>query len=160
KDQAALDDFMLGNAVDGLEIVPSVGTHSISGQPLFRLAQRLKRFKVAVANLDKRCDARIVAALLRASGLGRDDLRERKKVEAAATALRSYLEQRYPDLFPLTIDVSWEAEHGAGRIEVAPRAGASARPSTIDWSLVNSPEYEEAWSIEQDLRSVGPAPFR
>jgi DNA gyrase subunit B len=29
----------------------------------------------------------------------------------------------------------------------------------IDWSLVESAEYEELYSIEQDVRSIGPAPY-
>ncbi|HVY48957.1 MAG TPA: DNA topoisomerase (ATP-hydrolyzing) subunit B [Minicystis sp.] len=160
KDQAALDEFAVQNSVEGLELVPAGAEHGVAGAPLYRLAQRLKRFKVALANLDKRCDARIVASILRSSGVGRDELRERKKVEEAARALREHLLHRYPDLFPLQVDVSWETEHGAGRIEVTPRAGAAARKSVIDWDLVSSPEYQEAWSIDQDLRSIGPAPYR
>ncbi len=161
KHQAALDDFLISNAVEGLEIAPAGAPagRGIGGQPLYRLAQRLKRFRAVLANLDKRCDARMVASLLRATGLGSDDLRERTKVEDAAKKLRAYLEKRYPDLFPLTIAVSWESEHGTGRLEVVPRAGASARRSVINWDLVSSPEYQEAWSIDQDLRSIGPAPY-
>jgi DNA gyrase subunit B len=161
KDQGALDEYLVGNAVEGLEISGSGVALGVAGQVLYRLAQRLKRFRAVLTNLDKRCDARIVASLLRSSGLGRDELRERAKVEDAAAKLRVYLQQRYPDLFPLTMKVTWEAEHGSGRIEVMPRPGASARRSVIDWELVESPEYQEAWSIEQDLRiTVGTAPYK
>ncbi len=160
KDQAALDEFLVGNAVEGLEILAKTGESGLLGAPLYRLAQRLKRFRAVLGFLDRRSDARIVAALVRSTGLGRDDLRERRKVEEAAVAMRAYLERRYPDLMPLAITVTWEAEHGAGRIEVVPRPGASSRRSVIDWELVSSPEYEEAWSIDQDLRSLGAAPYR
>jgi DNA gyrase subunit B len=160
KDQGALDEFLVGNAVEGLEILAAGGSNGLLGAPLYRLAQRLKRFRAVLGHLDRRSDARIVAALLRSSGLGRDELRERRKVEEAAVAMRGYLERRYPDLFPLTIGVTWEPEHGAGRIEVVPRPGASSRRSVIDWELVSSPEYEEAWSIDQDLRSLGAPPYR
>jgi DNA gyrase subunit B len=159
KNQDALDEYLVQHAVEGLELVPAGSPGGIAGAPLYRLAQRLKRFRAVLSSLDKRCDARIVAAVLRATGLGRDELRERKKVEAAAVTLRAQLEKRYPDLFPLQIAVGWEAEHGAGRIEVTPRPGASSRRAVIDWTLVDSPEYQEAWSIDQDLRAVGPAPY-
>ena len=159
KDQTALDEHVLSNAIDGLEIVPSGSSFGISGQPLYRLVQRLRRFRAAVGNLDKRCDARLVAALLRSSGLGRDELRDKDKVASAVTALRAYLERRYPDLFPLTIDVTWDETHGAARIDIAPRAGASTRRGVVDWALVDSPEFREAWSIDQDLRSIGAAPY-
>jgi DNA gyrase subunit B len=55
--------------------------------------------------------------------------------------------------------VGWETEHGAATITITPRPGASARPVTIDWSLVESAEYEELYAIEQDVRSIGPAPY-
>jgi DNA gyrase subunit B len=29
----------------------------------------------------------------------------------------------------------------------------------IDWNLVDSAEYEELYAIEQDVRSIGPAPY-
>jgi DNA gyrase subunit B len=160
KDQAALDEYLIGNAVEGLEVVPAGATGGVQGKPLYRLAQRLKRFRAALSNLDKRCDARIVAALLRATGLGLEDMRERKRVEQAAEGLREQLLRRYPDLFPLTVNVTWQSEYGAGRIEVVPRPGASSRRSVIDWELVESPEYQEAWSIDQDLRAIGAPPYR
>jgi DNA gyrase subunit B len=157
KDQAALDEFLLGNAVDGLTLASKAGATPIAGQPLYRLAQRLRRFRIAIANLDKRCDARIVAAWLRATGLGREDLGDAAKMEAGAAALREHLERRYPDLFPLTLALTPDA--GGFRLTVTPRPGASARQSVIDRELVESAEYSEAWSIEQDIRSLGSAPY-
>ena len=158
KDQAAFDEFLVNNAVDGLEVVAADGRMT-TGAPLYRLAQGMKRFKVVLSSIDKRCDARIVAAVLRSSALGREDLREPTKVAAAAERLRDYLLRRYPDMFPLTVKTPGDTEHGTSRIEVTPRPGASARTSVIDWNLLDSPEYQEALSIENDLRSIGPAPY-
>ena len=80
-------------------------------------------------------------------------------MDAAIPLIRERLEKRYPDIFPLTIEVSEEAEHGAARISVVPRPGSAARPTMIDWNLVESAEYEELYAIEQDVRSLGPAPY-
>ncbi|AKT36430.1 DNA topoisomerase (ATP-hydrolyzing) subunit B [Chondromyces crocatus] len=159
KDQAALDEYLVNNAVEGLELL-SADNRTTAGQPLYRLAQGLKRFKAVLSNLDKRCDARMVAAVLRSSALAREDLRDAAKVASAASQLHGYLERRYPDMFPLTVSTPHDSEHGTSRIEIQPRAGASARKSVIDWNLLDSPEYQEALSIENDLRSVGAAPYR
>ncbi len=159
KDQGALDEYLVQNAVEGLTISTARGV-TVSGQPLFRLAQRLKRFRAVVAHLDKRCDARVVAGIIRSSALGVDAIKRRKDVEDAATSLRAYMEARYPDLFPLTIQVDWDATAGAGSITVAPRAAAGLRPSKVDLALVSSDEYQEAWGIDQDLRSLGEPPFK
>jgi DNA gyrase subunit B len=158
KDQAALDRFFLEQGVEGLAVRASKGP-TLSGEPLLRLADRMRGFRKVLAKLDRRADARLVSAVLRASGLGKNDIRERKKVEQAVPLIRARLEKRYPDILPIAIDIGWETEHGAATIAINPRAGAGARSVVIDWNLVESAEYEELYSIEQDVRSIGPAPY-
>jgi DNA gyrase subunit B len=157
KDQAALDRYFLEQGVDGLAVRASKGP-TLTGEPLLRLADRLRMFRRALGKIDRRADARLVAAVV-ASGLGKSELRERKRVEAAVPAIRARLEKRYPDMMPIAIDVGWEVEHGAATIAIKPRPGSNARPATIDWALVESAEYEELYGIEQDVRSLGPAPY-
>jgi DNA gyrase subunit B len=158
KDQGALDRFFLEQGVDGLAVRASKGP-TLSGEPLLRLSERLRMFRRALSKIERRADARIVAAVLRASGIGKNELRERKRVEQAVPLIRARLEKKYPDIFPLTIDIGWEAEHGACSLNIRPRAGSAAREVVIDWALVESAEYEELYSIEQDVRSIGPAPY-
>jgi DNA gyrase subunit B len=158
KDQAALDRFFLEQGVEGLAVRASKGP-TLSGEPLLRLSERLRMFRRALSKIDRRADARLVATVLRASGIGKNELRERKKVEQAVPLIRARLEKRYPDIFPLTIEVGWETEHGAATIKISPRPGSNARPLVVDWSLVESAEYEELYAIEQDVRSIGPAPY-
>ncbi len=158
KDQPSLDRYFLENGVRDLALRSSRGP-TISGAPLLQIAERLRKFRHALAKIDRRADKNIISAVLRASGLGKNELRERKKVEAAVPQIRAMLEKRYPDIFPLTIEVGWETEHGAATIAINPRAGANARPTLIDWRLVDSAEYEELYAIEQDVRSLGPAPY-
>jgi DNA gyrase subunit B len=160
KDDAALDEFLTSNAVEKLEVEPSAGGVALSGQPLFRLATRLKRFKTALGNLDKRCDARIAAALLRASPLDLDDLHDRAKVEAAARKLEEYLASHYPDMLPIDVTMAWDQEYSAGRIVVAPKVRIRARSSVIDWPLVESSEYQEALAAQKDLLSIGAPPYQ
>ncbi len=158
KDQTQLDRFFLEHGVEGLAVRATKGP-ILTGDPLFRLAERLRMFRRVLAKIDRRADANIIGQALHAAPLGKTELRERKKVEAAVPLIRARLEKKKPDIFPLTIDVGWEVEHGAARISIVPRPGAAARPVVIDWNLVDSAEYEELHSIEQDVRSIGPAPY-
>jgi DNA gyrase subunit B len=158
KDQAGLDRLFLENGVDGLAVRASKGP-TLTGDPLFRLAERLRLFKRALHKLDRRADASIIGHALHAGGLGKNELRERKKVDAAVPLIQARLEKKKPDILPITIAVDWEVEHGAASIRITPRPGAAARPVVIDWNLVDSAEYEELYSIEQDVRSIGPAPY-
>jgi DNA gyrase subunit B len=159
KDQAALDEFLVGNAVEELVVGSSTDAKRVLGAPLLNLAQRLKRFRTVISNLDKRCDARLVAATLRATGLAQADLRDPAKIKAACEKLPGYLHQRYPDLFPLTVVAESDKEHGE-RIVITPRPGANARKSILDWDLLGSPEYVEALGIEHTLVDMaGVAPY-
>jgi DNA gyrase subunit B len=158
KDQMALDRFFLEQGVDGLTVRASKGPR-IQGAPLLHLAERLRMFRKALSKIDRRADAKLVSAVLRASGIGKSELRDQKKVEQSVPAIRAYLDRKYPDIFPLAIDIGWEAEHGAATLAIKPRPGSAASEVTFDWSLVESAEYEELYSIEQDVRSIGPAPY-
>ena len=158
KDQGGLDLFFLENGVEGLAVRASKGP-TLTGVPLFRLAERLRLFKRALAKLDRRTDASLIGHALHAASLGKNELRERRKVDAAVPQIRARLERKKPDILPLAIDVDWEVEHGAASIRITPRPGSAARPVVIDWNLVDSAEYEELYAIEQDVRSIGPAPY-
>jgi len=158
KDQAGLDRFFLEHGVDGLAVRASKGP-TLAGDPLLRLAERLRVFRRALAKLDRRGDSFIIGQALHAAALGKTELRDRKKVDLAVPLIRARIERKKPDILPLGIDVDWETEHGAARIKISPRPGAAARPAIIDWNLVDSAEYEELYAIEQDVRSIGPAPY-
>lgn len=159
KDQQSLDEVLTNNAVDKLELRASHSSIPIAGQPLFRLAASLKRFRQALANLDKRCDSRVTAGVLRTGGIGREDLQVREKVDQAAAKLKSYLLEKYKNMSPVEISVSWDNEHAAGRIMVEPISRFRGRTSVVDWTLVESSEYQEALAAQRDLESLGEAPY-
>jgi DNA gyrase subunit B len=158
KDQNVLDNFLVENASDALSIQSSRGI-AVSGQPLYRLAQRLRHWYPVLTKINRRCDQRFVASALQSCALSRDSLRERKKAEAAADQIRVYIEQRHKDILPLKVDVEWDAEHGAARLMFHPRPGSGAEQAVIDWELAESAEYRELLSIQADLASIGPAPY-
>jgi len=159
KDQSALDRFLIENGIEGMVVRAQRGPE-ILGIPLYNLATRLRSLRGVLAKVDRRADARVVAALLRTSPLTLADFRDHAKVEDTATKLRAALTERYPDLLPLSVSVDWEKAHGAGRIVTRFRPGASSRPATLDWELAESGEYQELLSIWEDIRSIGSAPYQ
>ena len=158
KDQAALDRFLIENGIEDMTVQSSKGP-LLSGMVLFNLASRLRAMHDTLQKIDARTDARVVAALFRVGGMSLADFRDRAKVDTAADKLRTQLEARYPDLCPLHVSVEWEKQHNAGRIVVKFRPGASSRPAILDWELADSAEYQELLSIDEDVRSIGPAPY-
>ena len=159
KDQPSLDRFFLEQGVENAALRASRGAVTLTGEPLLRLMDRMKNYRRMLQKLERRADSKIVHAVVRAGNLGKADLRERRKVETAIPLIRAWLEKRQPDMFPLGIDVGWDNEHGAAILTITPRPGSVGRRTVLDWDLASCPEYEEMHSIEQDIRSLGPAPF-
>jgi DNA gyrase subunit B len=158
KDQPALDRFLTENGIEGLIVQSSKGP-ALSGVVLFNLANRLRAMRSTRQKIDQLCDARVVAAFLRSTNMTLSDFRDRTKIDAARVRLEDYLTERHPDLCPLSVTVEWEKEHGAGRLLVKFRPGASSRIAVVDWQLAESAEYQELLSIEEDIRSIGPTPY-
>ena len=122
-----------------------------------------KRFRAVLGKLDKRCDARVVAALLRASGLGRDELRDRKRrSRTRATTLRDVPRAALSRPLPAH-DRRRRGRRSTARaastVTPAPGRERAARASSTGSSSTRA-EYQELSSIEQDVRSIGrPAPY-
>jgi DNA gyrase subunit B len=158
KDQVALDRFLIENGIERMTVRGEQGP-LLAGRPLYHLAQGLRAYRSILAKIDRRCDSRVVAALLRTGALTLSDFRDARRVGEAAGKLRAYLQERYPDLCPLSVEVQRERAHGAGRIEVRFRPGAAPTPAIVNWELVDTAEYRELLSIEEDIRSVGSPPY-
>jgi DNA gyrase subunit B len=158
KDQEELDLFLVQNGTEGL-VVRSSTNVTLSGEPLFNLVMRLRRFRQALGKLERRGDARVIAAVVRSALLDAKLLRDPARLEAAADIIRAAIEKRYPDILPLSIGVGSDAEHGAGTLTIKSRSGAAVRTTVIDYALVEGAEYQELLSIEQDVRSIGAAPY-
>ncbi len=159
EDQPALDRHFLEQGVDGLSVRAGNGP-KISGTPLLNLAGRMRAFRTALGKLPNTVDGRIVSGFVRASGLGQSDLRDKASVAAAEPILRAWLEKKMPDIFPIKIEIGEEAEHSNATITVRPRPGSMTNESTtINWALAGDDAYTELHSIEQDVRSIGAAPY-
>jgi DNA gyrase subunit B len=158
KDAGALDRLFLEHGVEGLAVRAGKGP-LLAGDPLLRFADKLRQSKRTLAKLDRRLDSRFLAEFIRVTAFGRDDLRDHAKVDAMVPRVLARLETKYPDCRPFDIQTQWEEEHGAARMTIIPRRGSQGRMTVIDWNLAESAEYEELFQVDQDVRSLGQAPY-
>ncbi len=158
KDAAGLDRHLTENGIAKLSVQSQRGP-VLSGMPLLQLAQRLTRFRSSLDALARRCDPRAIVAFLQAAEPGTvkfDDLPGLKQV---GQTMQQWLMQRHPELCPLAVNVIEQTDARPGALEVKFRPGASARLVQINQELVDNPRFRELISIEQDVRSIGPAPY-
>ncbi|MEY4543839.1 MAG: hypothetical protein RL685_34 [Pseudomonadota bacterium] len=158
KDIAGLDRHLTENGIAKLSVQSQRGP-LLMGMPLLQLAQRLARFQAGLDALARRCDRRAIIAFLHASDLATVHFDQPETLQPIAQAMQQYLAKRYPELCPLNVKVVEANESRPGALEVKFRPGAAARLVQISQELVDNPRFKELLSIEQDVRSIGPAPY-
>jgi DNA gyrase subunit B len=103
KHQLDLDRFLVQNAIEGLSVQSARGP-VLRGSPLLNLARGLRNFTSILGKIDRRCDARVVAGLLRVAAMDLNDFRDAARVHGAADKIGMYLGERYPDLAPVSVE--------------------------------------------------------
>ncbi|MDW8248177.1 MAG: ATP-binding protein [Myxococcales bacterium] len=151
KDQNALENLLLENAVEGVEL--STSNHfTISGAPLYNFAKSMRAAHRALDHLGKRCDKRILGEAARL-GITRENLGDPEKIQT----LKERLESRYPDWKPLTAEIQSVADEV--QLSIRPRLGSTGRASVLSAHLLENRDYREVLAFEQDLSALGPAPY-
>ncbi len=157
KDQPAMSRFLIDSGIEGLTVQSQKGP-VLSGKPLFELASSLRSVGEHLGKLDRRCDARMVAAALRVAGVRSETFDDKAKLQQAAETIQAYLTERHPDLTPLTVKV--EADEVEGDTLAARfRPGASSRPTVLTKEITETGEYHELVSVQDDIDSIGPSPY-
>jgi DNA gyrase subunit B len=179
KDNAALERHLIESGTANLTLQARQGP-ALSGMPLYNLASRLNRARSILESLDRRCDARVLTAFLKGPHPTEQRFEDRATLEAITGFMQRHLSEQHPDLTPLRVEivtavastaVSPAATSATGvvgapsgadhpcAIQVRFRPGASARAGLLDLDLVKSGRFRELVSIEEDVRSIGPAPY-
>jgi DNA gyrase subunit B len=158
KHQAGLDQYLVQNGIEGLRLKAKQGME-ISGVPLYNLAVRLRTMRGLLGRVDRRCDSRLVVALLQAAGEPLTDFADRAVLQTAIPRVQAFLERRYPSLCPLSAELIWDEETGSGKIEARFRPGSSSRVAVFGAELAASHDFQELVSIERDMRSLGEGPY-
>ena len=161
KNEDAMEDFMLKTAVDEVRVVGDDGKGKpLEGQELMGFLRRVRRYSKVLSLLDKRCDARIIDALVQAADLSKTDL-------ADATALRRifdekvtpYLTSRHPDMTSMKFDLHADPEHGGVRIHCPARLAGGRKPTVIDFDFLDSPEYEDLRKLHGEMAPDAVSPY-
>jgi len=158
KDLAGLDRHLTENGIAKLSVQSQRGP-LLTGVPLLHLAQRLTRFRASLDALSRRCDPRAVVAFLHSADPASVKFDLPDTLAPIARAMQARLSERHPELCPLKVNVIAQTDLRPGAIEVKFRPGAAARLVQINQELIDSPRFLELLSIEEDVRSIGPAPY-
>ncbi|HET6151237.1 MAG TPA: DNA topoisomerase (ATP-hydrolyzing) subunit B [Polyangia bacterium] len=159
KNETALDEFLLESAAENLKLRAAGGGEPLAGERLRQMTRLASKYKRLLAVMDRRCDSRVVDAIVKAARLSKTDLRDQMVVARALARLQEYFDTYAPELSDAVLKVAPDTEHGGFKI-VAPLRTAGVRKATeIDFEFMDSPEFSDLVSIHEQLATLGPPPY-
>ena len=160
KNEQALEEFLLDSATENLLLQPSGGGDPIGGETLRHLARQAGRYRRLLKVLDRRFDARLVDAIIKAAHLSKADLKDPKLIAKALTRLEAYFEAYAPELRDVVLKLAPDSEHGGYKIEAPVRPSGIRRATVIDFPFLDSPEFADLSALHVELGVMGPSPYR
>ncbi|MDZ4695816.1 MAG: DNA topoisomerase (ATP-hydrolyzing) subunit B [Deltaproteobacteria bacterium] len=158
KNEQMFEDYLIDGSIDNVKLVGRDGTVT-GGRDLAKLARSSGRYKKVRRMLERKGDPRLIDAIVKASAIVKEDLRDANMVAATVEAIRGYLRETEPDMTDVVLSVSSDAEHGRFKIDGHPRPGGLRKATTLDFDFLDSPELADLRKIWAELGSAGTGPF-
>jgi DNA gyrase subunit B len=162
KDDEAKNEFLLSIAAERTRLVLGDKTE-LTGQALKELLSKVIKYEARLEKMALRKDARVVDALIQATSLTPEMLKDADAAEEQLDGMLEYLETRHPEL------VEWleknptqrrdDPEHSAKRYIIRTEVNGSPRETTIDVAFLSSPEFRELTALKTAFAAFGKAPY-
>ena len=121
KNEQALEDFLLENATDDVKLV--LQGRRARGRQAARAGQEGAALREVLAQIEKKCDQRIVDALVKASGLTKNDLKDDKATARALQRMQAILRSTMRRSWPTRV----RAQEGRGARRLQDRVPDAVR---------------------------------
>jgi DNA gyrase subunit B len=160
KNEQALEDYLLESAAENLRLRSATNTQDgIAAEELRRRARQAGKYKRLLGVLDRRGDARIIDAIVKSVRLTKEDLRDQMKLAHIPPSLQKYFDRFATELSDTVFKVVPDSEHGGFKLVAPSKGGGVRRETTIDFELVNSPEFADLQTLSDELAAVGEPPY-
>jgi DNA gyrase subunit B len=162
KDDEGKDAFLLSIAGERTRLVRADKTE-VRGQELMDLLSKVIKYEKRLEKMSLKKDSRVVDALIQATTLDAEMLKDDDAAADQFDAMLEYLETRHPEL------VEWLAKNGTKRVAdpehsakkyiIATEMNGSPRETTIDVPFLTSPEFKELVTLKESFKAFGAAPY-
>ncbi|MEO8213585.1 MAG: DNA topoisomerase (ATP-hydrolyzing) subunit B [Myxococcales bacterium] len=159
KNELALEEFLLETAAENLTLRNPNGDAPIAGEQLRNFTRLASKYKRLIALIDRKCDARLVDAIVKSANLSKDDLRDQTVVAKALVRLQEYFDKFAPELSDALLKIAPDTEHGGFKIVAPAKVGGVRKSTTIDFDFMDSPEFTDLTTLYGQLAVLGTPPY-
>lgn len=157
KGEAEMENFLIDLGVDGV-VLKSHGK-TVSGQELARLIKKLIRYRRILDLVQKKGDIRIIDAIVGATSIDHDLLKDPDKLDPELDRIAGYLKENYPDMKDFEMEVEKDPEHEAQRVIYKTSLNNAPRKTILDTDFLSSAEFNELRKLADEFSSYGKAPY-
>jgi DNA gyrase subunit B len=162
KDEDARDEFLLSIAAERTRLVRADQTE-LTGEALKALLARVIKYEKRLERMTLRKDPRVVDAIIQATSLTPEMLKDDEASADQFDAMLEYVEVRHPELkdwFARNVmKRSPDAEHSAKKYTISTEVNGSPRDTVIDVPFLTSPEFKELVALKESFKAFGDAPY-
>jgi DNA gyrase subunit B len=127
---------------------------------LRRVLERVIQYQRRLEKLVQRRDPRVIDAVVQASAITAETLRDRTRLDRELERIGEYFESRYPDILDqLKVLVENDPEHHAKKLVFRSEVNGSPRETVVDMGFLTGPEYRELLAMREVFSGLGPAPY-
>ncbi|MBI5488891.1 MAG: DNA topoisomerase (ATP-hydrolyzing) subunit B [Deltaproteobacteria bacterium] len=157
KNAEELDRFLLDVGCEEVELlVDGVPVH---GGALRTIVQDVLVQERFLAGLNRRMDRRVVEAVLKASTIGSETLRDEATLAGELAQVEGFLAESAPDVLPIQFELVWDEEHDCYSVGCETVQNAARRRTSLTFEFFDSPECLALRQIQDRLDAVGDPPF-
>ncbi|RJO71760.1 MAG: DNA topoisomerase (ATP-hydrolyzing) subunit B [Myxococcales bacterium] len=161
KNEAALEELLIENGTENLKLVPSArGRQPVAGAHLQTLCKKILVWQKLLQSFQRKKDLRVVEAVLKATDVDRQNIRDLPHLEKELPKLEPYLRQYYPEIFPFDVEIREDTEHQAYRLVVSTKVNGVPRHTYVDYNTTLYPEFEQLRRLEAEFAQLGKAPYK
>ncbi|MFP6579672.1 MAG: DNA topoisomerase (ATP-hydrolyzing) subunit B, partial [Myxococcota bacterium] len=161
KDEGALEDHLLANALENVEVRGSGDETGLQREKLRELLGIGSETERLLEGLSRRqLDERIVDAMVCAGRPSEEDLRDESVLLGeVAEAITAEYEARHGDEEPITWSTSADAEHGAYKLVASSRRSGVSYRTVLDFDFLHSADAVRLVALAVEADAISLAPF-
>ncbi|MBM4370362.1 MAG: DNA topoisomerase (ATP-hydrolyzing) subunit B [Deltaproteobacteria bacterium] len=159
KNEAALQEFLLDAGTGGVLLSTGLGQEPLAAGRLMEVLRDVLRYREWLTQFEYTADLRILDALLAATDLDAEGLRDQAAVEKALHAMELYLRKHAAAAFPVAFEIRDDPENQTLRIHVESMQSGCARRTALGYELLASPRFQRLRRLAMDLKALGGPPY-
>jgi len=160
KDEAALQDHLIGLAGDEAQLFMGRDNTTVSGARFKSILKKLVGYEAIITHFERKgIDPDLLRVLTQEEDFARELLRDRGRLEARFAIAKSEWLKHYPTE-TLDYEIKQDEERSCLLVECRALKNGLSHHFTLDDVLLNSPEFRELRNLSPPRLGLGPAPYR